>query len=55
MMLVGLGTDARADRMVSFLAKRDVDIALLIFHGYKHAGETLLARQGAGGAGSRSV
>ena len=45
MMLVGLGADAKADRMVSFLAKRDVDIALLTFHGYKHAGKTLLARQ----------
>ena len=45
MMLVGLGADARATRMVDFLADRGVHISLLTFHGYKHDGKTLLARQ----------
>ena len=44
MMLVGLGADAQATRMVDFLAARDVDISLLTFHGYKHEGKTFLAR-----------
>lgn len=44
MMLVGLGADARATRMVDFLA-RGVDISLLTFHGYEHEGKTLLAKQ----------
>ena len=44
MVLVGLGADARATRMVDFLA-RGVDISLLTFHGYEHEGKTLLARQ----------
>lgn len=44
MMLVGLGADARATRMVDFLA-RGVDISLLTFHGYEHEGKTFLARQ----------
>ncbi len=45
MILVGLGTDARATRMVNFLAARGVDVSLLTFHGYEHEGKTLLARQ----------
>ena len=45
MMLVGLGADARAARMVDFLAARGVDVSLLTFHGYEHEGKTLLARQ----------
>ena len=44
MMLVGLGADARATRMVDFLA-RGVDISLLTFHGYEHEGKTFLAKQ----------
>ena len=44
MVLVGLGVDARATRMVDFLATRGVDIPLLTFHGYEHEGKTLLAR-----------
>ena len=45
MVLVGLGVDTRATRMVEFLAERGVDISLLTFHGYEHEGRTLLARQ----------
>ena len=45
MMLVGLGADKNATRMVDFLTKRGVDISLLTFHGYSHAGKTLLAKQ----------
>lgn len=44
-MLVGLGVDERAKRMVSFLAQCELDISLITFHGFKHGGETLLARQ----------
>ena len=45
MMLVGLGADKNATRMVDFLTKRSVDISLLTFHGYSHAGKILLAKQ----------
>lgn len=45
MVLVGLGADTRATRMVEFLTERRVDISLLTFHGYRHADRTLLARQ----------
>ena len=44
MVLVGLGADARAHRMVEFLAQRDVDISLLKFCAYTYQGQTLLAR-----------
>ena len=44
-VLVGLGVDERAKRMVAFLAQAELDISLLTFHGFSHAGETLLARQ----------
>ena len=55
MVLVGLGADARAHRMVEFLAQRDVDISLLIFYGYKYQGKTLLARQAEGGVESSEI
>lgn len=45
MVLVGLGADARAYRMVEFLTERGVDISLLTFHGYRYADKMLLARQ----------
>ena len=45
MVLVGLGVDDNASRMVDFLAKRDVDITLLTFYGYQYNGKTLLAKQ----------
>lgn len=43
--LVGLGADARAHRMVKFLAERGLDISLLTFHGYQCGDRMLLARQ----------
>ena len=49
MVLVGLGADTHTLRMVDYLAQRNVDITLLTFHGYKHGGKTLLARQIEGG------
>ena len=45
MVLVGLGTDRSARRMVSYLADRDIDIKLLTFHGYVQGDGLLLARQ----------
>ena len=45
MVLVGIGVDTRTQRMVHYLAERNIDITLLTFHGYKHGGKTLLARQ----------
>jgi Endonuclease NucS len=44
-MLVGLGADERAKRMVAFLAQCELDISLITFHGFKQGHETLLARQ----------
>ena len=49
MVLVGLGADAVAQRMVGFLTKSGVDISVLTFHGYQCGGRTLLARQMEGG------
>jgi len=43
--LVGLGVDEKAKRMVEFLAKCELDISLVTFHGFRQEGETLLARQ----------
>ena len=45
MVLVGLGIDTSARRMVAYLADRGIDIDLLTFHGYLHGDELLLARQ----------
>ena len=45
MFLVGLGADDRTERMVNFLANRNVHIELLTFHGFTYKGKTLLARQ----------
>jgi hypothetical protein len=44
-VLVGLGADERAKRMVAFLAQCELDISLITFHGFKQGSETLLARQ----------
>lgn len=44
-VLVGLGADDRSKRMVAFLARCDLDISLITFHGFRHAEHTLLARQ----------
>ena len=46
MFLVGLGADARAERMVNFLANNSgMDISLITFHGFEYGGKTLFARQ----------
>ena len=55
MVLVGLGADARARRMVEFLAQRDVDVSLLTFYGYKYQGKTLLARHVEGSGESSEI
>ena len=48
-VLVGLGIDERAQRMVGYLAESGLDITLLTFHGYQCGDKTLLARQVEGG------
>jgi hypothetical protein len=45
MVLVGLGVDGRALRMVNFLADTGVPIQLLTFHAFEADGALLLARQ----------
>ena len=45
MILVGLGVDDRARRVVSYLAERGIDIQLLTFHGFRQGGHLFLARQ----------
>lgn len=45
MVLVGLGMDMSAHRMVAYLAESGIDIRLVTFHGYKHGDSMLLARQ----------
>ena len=45
MVLVGLGMDMSAHRIVAYLAERGIDIRLLTFHGYMHGDSMLLARQ----------
>lgn len=46
LFLVGLGVDARTERMVRFLASNsEMDISLLTFHGFDQHGKTLLAKQ----------
>jgi hypothetical protein len=45
MMLVGLGVDERARRIVNFLADAGIDIQLLTFHAFRSDGKLLLARQ----------
>ena len=45
MVLVGLGMDTSAHRMVAYLAESGIDIRLLTFHGYMHGDSMLLARQ----------
>lgn len=45
MILVGLGADERARKMVSFLAQGEIDISLITFHGFEQDGDVFLARQ----------
>ena len=44
MVLVGLGVDNAAERMVNFLVDREVEISLVTFQGFEHDAKTLLAR-----------
>ena len=55
MVLVGLGADSRARRMVEYLAEKGVDITLLTFHGYRCADSMLLARQVERGSQAHTV
>lgn len=45
MVLIGLGADVNARRMVDYLAERGIDIRIVTFHGYIHGDTMLLARQ----------
>lgn len=45
MILVGLGADERTRRMVSFMAKSDLEVSLITFYGFKKEGRIFLARQ----------
>lgn len=45
MVLVGLGADERARRIVNFLAQSGIDVQLLTFHAFRTNGTLLLARQ----------
>ncbi len=45
MMLVGLGVDDRARRIVGYLSESGLNISLLTFHGFEKDGELMLARQ----------
>ena len=45
MVLVGLGADAQARRMVEFLTESGVNISLLTFHGYQYKDKMFLVRQ----------
>jgi hypothetical protein len=45
MVLVGLGVDDRARRMVEFLANGDIEMSLITFHGFNVGSEVFLARQ----------
>ena len=45
MVLVGLGADVNARRMVDYLAERGIYIGIVTFHGYAHGDAMLLARQ----------
>ena len=44
-VLVGLGTDGKARRIVQFLAERGVEIQLLTFYGFRRDGQLFLARE----------
>ena len=45
MILVGLGVDDDATRMVEFLAGHDVPMSIMTFHGYNHGGSSFFAKQ----------
>lgn len=45
MVLIGLGVDDRARRIVNYLADKGIDIQLLTFHAFTKGGEVFIARQ----------
>jgi len=45
MVLVGLGVDERAKRIVNMLARSGLDIQLMTFQAFRHGDEVLLARR----------
>ena len=45
MVLVGLGVDERAKRMVEYMAYNEMDISLLTFHGFHDGESVILVRQ----------
>lgn len=45
MVLIGLGVDDRARRIVDYLADKGIDIQLLTFHAFSKGGEVFIARQ----------
>src|SRR6516162_5179940 len=45
MVLVGLGVDERARRMVEYLANGSIEMSLITFHGFDNSNEVFLARQ----------
>ena len=45
LVLVGLGVDERAEQMARFLSGGGIDISVVTFFGFRHGGETFLARQ----------
>ena len=54
LFLVGLGADDTTERMVKFIAANGVDISLITFQGFAHAGKTLLAKSVEVGGGAAS-
>ena len=44
-VLVGLGVDERAKRMVEFLSDTGMEVSLLTFHAFREGGRLLLAKQ----------
>ena len=45
MTVVGLGADDGASRMVEFLARHDLPLSIMTFHGYSHDGRSYFAKQ----------
>lgn len=45
MVLVGLGVDSRALRIVNYLSKSGIQIRLLTFNAFEHDGQLFIARQ----------
>ena len=54
-VLVGLGADDRARRIVQFLAERGTEIQLLTFYGFRRDGNLFLARESVTPSGERLI